>query len=360
MALQRQAIARLLLMAGVAAAFVVAWRQYNRIPLLVLGQPPSVGLLQRDQEAPFFRNLATTTDLPLAITYRTADGFGLKDTHQLEAIRDGRIDIVSLRFMQNIGNEPGLEGLDLPGMIHDFAKARKVAAVYSPTLDRYLQEAFAAKLLGIWTFGPQIMVCRSPIKDLEDIRGRKVRVASPGLAQLVTAIGGIPAILPFEDTKEALKISLVDCAVTSAASANFAGWTKHTHYYYPLALHFGFNGYAISLKKWHALSPLEQERLAEAFRTFSRRLWHYSEGLQQDSEDCLVGRPCRRPLLERHRLVQVEVTNQDIQLLQDLSRQSVLPGWFSRCEQKHPGCRREWEQKVAPVAAFPNPSSRRP
>lgn len=341
-------------MAGVAAAFVMAWRHFNSIPLLVLGQPPSVGLLQRDQEAPFFQNLAATTGLPLAITYRTADVFGLKDTHQLEAIRDGRIDIVSLRFMQNIEKEPGLEGLDLPGMIHDFAKARKVATAYSPTLDRYLQEAFAAKLLGIWTFGPQIMVCRSPIKELKDIKGRKVRVASPGLAQLTAAIGGIPAILPFEDTKEALALGLVDCAVTSAASANFAGWTQHTHYYYPLAFHFGFNGYAISLKKWHALSHRERERLAEAFRTFSLKLWRYSEDLQKASEDCIVGRPCR-PLLQPHRLIQVEVTNKDIQLLKDLSRKSVLPGWFSRCEQKHPGCRPEWEQKLAPVAAFPSP-----
>ena len=91
--------------------------------MLVLGQPRSVGLLQREQEAPFFRHLTDTTDLPLRITYKTADTFGLKDTHQLEALRDGRVDIASLRFMQNIAREPALEGLDLPGMIPDFQQA---------------------------------------------------------------------------------------------------------------------------------------------------------------------------------------------------------------------------------------------
>lgn len=151
---------------------------------------------------------------------------------------------------------------------------------------------------------------------------------------------------------------LVDCAVTSAASANFAGWTEHSHYYYPLAFQFGFNGYAISLKKWRALSAAEQERLTQAFQAFSIKLWRYSEALQQESERCIIGGPCR--LLRRHRLTPVEVKSEDIQLLQDLSRQAVLPSWSARCEQQHPGCRREWEQKVIPVVQFTSPTHRHP
>lgn len=357
-ALHRHATARLFLMAGVAAAFTVAWRHFNSIPLLVLGQPQSVGLLQRDQEMPFFKNLAATTGLPLSITYRSADSFGLKDTHQLEAIHDGRVDIVSLRFMQNIAKEPSLEGLDLPGMIHNFKEARQVADAYGPTVDRYLQQTFGAKLLGIWTFGPQIMVCRTPIQGLQDVKGRKVRVASPGLAQLTTAIGGIPAILPFEDTKESLALGLVDCAVTSAASANFAGWTQHSNYYYPLAFQFGFNGYAISLKKWQALSHNEQDRLARAFQDFSSKLWHYSEKLEQESESCILGGPCHR--LRPNQLIPVAVKSQDIELLQNLSKQAVLPSWLVRCEKQHPGCGREWQQKVAPIVQFTSSMHRQP
>ncbi|MEA5417201.1 TRAP transporter substrate-binding protein DctP [Synechococcus sp. BA-132 BA5] len=324
--------------------------------MLVLGQPQSVGLLQRDQEAPFFRNLADSTDLPLIITYRTADSFGLKDTHQLEALRDGRMDIVSLRFMQNNAKEPALEGLDLPGMIPDFQQARQVVEAYGPTLDRYLQDSFGAKLLGLWSFGPQVMVCRSPLGGLKDLKGRKVRIASPGLAQLIAAIGGIPAILPFEDTKEALALGMVDCAVTSAASANFAGWTEHTHDYFPLAFQFGFNGYAISLAKWKALRPEEQDRLAQAFRAFSVKLWRYSEDLQRESERCILGGPCRqlRPSALRH----VPVSSQDVQLLQRLSREVVLPSWSARCDALRPGCRQTWDQIVAPVTGFARPTQR--
>lgn len=345
-------------MAGVLAAFAGAWQQFRTIPMLVLGQPQSVGLLQRDQEAPFFRTLADTTGLPLTITYKTADSFGLKDTHQLEALRDGRVDIVSLRFMQNIAKEPALEGLDLPGMIPDFQQARRVVDAYGPTLDRYLQASFGAKLLGLWSFGPQVMVCRGPVGSLKDLKGRKVRIASPGLAQLIAAIGGIPAILPFEDTKEALALGLVDCAVTSAASADFAGWTEHTHYYFPLAFQFGFNGYAISLAKWKALQPQEQERLMQAFRAFSVKLWRYSENLQRESERCIVGESCRQR--RSHALRPVPVTSQDVQLLQRLSREVVLPTWSARCEARRPGCRHTWDQTVAPVTGLARPAQRLP
>jgi TRAP-type C4-dicarboxylate transport system substrate-binding protein len=345
-------------MAGVVAAFVAAWQNFRTIPMLVLGQPKTVGLLQREQEAPFFRHLAETTDLPLVITYRTADSFGLKDTHQLEALRDGRVDIASLRFMQNITKEPALEGLDLPGMIPDFQQARRVAEAYAPTLDRDLQDRFGAKLLGLWSFGPQIMVCRSPLAKLSDLQGRKVRIASPGLAQLIAEIGGIPVILPFEDTKKALELGLVDCAVTSAASANFAGWTDHTRFYFPLAFQFGFNGYVISLAKWKALGPEEQERLSKAFSAFSVKLWGYSEELQRESERCILGGPCRQ--LRPSALQRVPVSREDVQLLQRISREVVLPSWSARCESHRPGCRRTWDQIVAPVTGFARPTQSLP
>lgn len=352
---QRQVTARLLLIAGLITAFAMAWRHFAAIPLLVIGQPRAVGLLQHDQEEPFFRQLAATTGLPLQITYRTTDSYGLKDTHQLEALRDGRLDIVSLRFMQNIAKEPSLEGIDLPGRIPDFAKARQVVKAYSPTVDRYLQQDFGAKLLGIWSFGPQVMVCRSSIGSLPDIRGRKVRVASPGLAQLISAVGGIPAILSFEDTREALARGIVDCAVTSAASASYAGWTHFSRFYYPLAFQFGFNGYAISLKRWNSLSAQEQQKLSAAFQAFEDKLWAYSENLEQESEACITGGRCR--ILAAQKLVHVKPSQGDVALLQQLSRQVVLPRWSKRCEQQHPGCRREWDKTVAPITA---PSSSEP
>ena len=215
---------------------------------------------------------------------------------------------------------------------------------------REVGAVLGVKLLGLWSFGPQVMVCRAPLTGLRDIRGRTVRVASPGLAQLMEAIGAVPAVMPFEDTEAALASGIVDCAVTSAASASFAGWTRHTRAFYPLTFQFGFNGYAISMRRWASLSADEQARLEKAFQRFNARLWNYSQTLQRQSEACIVGGPCRN--LKSQQLTRVEPRAEDVRLLQDLSRRIVLPSWSARCERRHPGCRQEWERKVAPVLEF--------
>jgi TRAP-type C4-dicarboxylate transport system substrate-binding protein len=345
--LSRQATARLLLLTGIAVAFGWAWRQFNTIPLLVMGQPTSVGLLQREQEAPFFEGLAGRTGLPLKITYRPLESLSIKETHQLETLLEGSVDIVSLRIRQNSPKEPTLEGLDLPGTITDFATASRVAMAYGPTVDRHLQRSFRAKLLGTWSLGPQILLCRSPIQHLNDLKGRKVRVASTAMGQLISGLGGIPAILPFDQTKNALAIGLVDCAVTSIASANFAGWTQHTSYYFPLALQFGINGYAIALKRWNQLSPAEQFQLTQAFNSYTESLWRYSEALQRDAESCTIGGTCQR--MNRHQLTRIQPSSQDLQQVLEISRRLMKPSWAKQCEQRHPGCSREWDTHVAPI-----------
>ena len=180
-----------------------------------------------------------------------------------------------------------------------------------------------------------------------------------GLAQLLSAVGGTPAILSFEDTEQALAKGIVDCAVTSAASASFAGWTRHSRYYYPLAFQFGFNGYAISLKRWSSLSAREQARLEQAFQTFNAHLWRYAEDLQHKSEACITGQPSCQSL-PRQKLLLVQPSRPDVQLLEELSKRVVLPRWSAGCDRVHPGCRREWDEKIAPITDFTNPGQRHP
>jgi len=337
---------RLALALGIASVFTLSWVMLAEIPLRVIGQPESTGLLQRAKEVPFFRDLAQTTGLPIKVTYLPLNMTGLKDTHQLQMLKEGEFDLVSLRFIQNSEVEPSLQGIDLVGLYADYETARRVVLHYSDTVDRYLGENFATRLLGVWTFGPQVFFCRPPIRGIEDLAGLKVRVASSSMATLIAALGGIPAIIPFDDTKNALAIGLVDCAITSAASANFAGWPEHCHYYFPLAVQFGLNGYAISLKKWNQLTPKEREILQGAFDAYVDDLWSFSQAIHQDASDCNIGRPCRNGT--PYQLTLVEPSPNDIRVFKDIAQTRVLPEWAEKCEQVHPGCLREWEDKVLP------------
>lgn len=331
---------RVILFVVVAIAFIAAWRHFSEISLLVIGQPSSTGLLQGTKEAPFFQGLRERTGLPFRVTYKPLESVGLKDSFQLHGLKDGAFDLVSLRFLQNSEIEPSLQGIDLVGMNSDYATAERVIKAYAPTVDTYLQNAFNSKLLGIWSFGPQEIFCRKPIARLEDLRGMKVRVGSPTLASFITELGGTPAVLPFDDTRNALATGLVDCAVTSAASANFAGWPEHAQYYFPLAVHFGLNGYAISLKKWNALSHQEQRLLQQTFDAYMADLWQFTQEIHRDAARCNVGDTCRHG--KPYRMTLVPPSPADVALLRSLTRKKLLAEWGERCDLTRPGCMANW------------------
>jgi TRAP-type transport system periplasmic protein len=342
---------RLGILIAIAVVFLVGWWHLDETPLVVIGQPVASGLMQQRKEAPFFEKLRATTGLPVRVTYRPLESVGFKDTHQLSLLQAGAFDLVSLRFPQNRALEPSLEGIDVAGLIPDFATAQAVIRAYSPTLDRRLQERFSAKLLGVWTFGPQEIFTRTPIRRLDDLQGLKIRVGDASLAPVVTALGGIPAVIGFDDTKQALSLGLVDGAIVSAASAIHAGWAEHAPHYYPAVVHFGLNGYVISLRKWNSFSRREQTALQSAFDAYLTGLWNDAQQLHEEARRC-GGSPESSPGPDC-RLILATPTQEDVQRLRELALAASLPVWEERCRTSCPGCLAEWRETVAAALLLP-------
>ena len=340
---------RLVLLLGLLLGFSALWIYFEEIPLLVIGQPTKTGKIQASMEEPFFKNLRTTSQIPFAITYRPIDLAGYKDTFQLKMLKDGVADLVSLRFPQNSIIEPSLTGIDLVGMIGDYETAKQVAGAYSGTIDKYLQKNSHAKLLGVWTFGPQEIFCNQPISKLASLKGLRVRTSSSSQSTFISELGGKPTILPFEDTRNALRDGVVDCAITSGASANFAGWPQFAKYNYPAQIQFGLNGYVISLAKWSRLSSSQQFRVQRAFDQYLRQLWQFTEILQRDIAQCNSGSNCK--FGTRYKGSRIQLDPGDQPLIQEIFKSKILPGWKVDCDKVHVGCSHTWDAKVFPVLA---------
>lgn len=338
---------RLLLTLALLLAFVLAWRVLDRIPVAVVGQSNSMGPLQEALEKPFFEHLALRTGLPLDVQYQPFDTLGFKDTHQLLFLKKGMLDLVSLRFLQNASTEPGLLGLDLPGMNADLATARAVADAYAPRLDRRLQEHFNAKLLGLWPFGPQVFFCRHAVRHVSDLLGRKVRTGSVDFEYLVTALGATPIVMPYGDVKDALKNGLIDCALSSAASADDAGWPWLAPHVFLLQVSQGINGYVINLNLWNRLSHEQQQTLQHAFGQLTSAMWDKAQWLHAQALSCNTGGACAAGAA--YRLTVVMPSAADRALMQDAFERQVLADWIGRCEALDPGCTRDWQQSVGLV-----------
>jgi TRAP-type C4-dicarboxylate transport system substrate-binding protein len=341
---------RLGILVAITAAFLLGWWHLDEIPLVVIGQPSTTGLMQRQREAPFFERLQATTRLPLRVTYRPLESVGFKDTYQLPMLQAGVFDLVSLRFLQNRPLEPALEGIDLAGLIPDFATAQTVVRDYGPTLDRCLEERFSAKLLGMWTFGPQEIFTRTPVRQLDELSGLRLRVGDASLSPVVTALGGIPVVMPFDDTVQALSLGLVDGAISSAASAINAGWTEHAPHYYPAVVHFGLNGYVVSLAKWNSLSRRQQAALQDAFDAYLAELWQFAKTLHDDAKCCGRGLDCRHG--PHRRLVLAEPSADDVVRFREIVLAASFPAWEEKCRISRPGCVAAWRESL-PASLVP-------
>lgn len=336
-----------LLMGCLLASTLATGMSYaaDQINLRVIGQPMSIGLIQKNVEQPFFENLAQSTGLPLDVNYKALDTTGIKDEEELRVLKSGMFDLVSLRLSQVSRDEPTVLGLDLVGLNPTYAAGAKTISQFEGVVDQRLQKRFNTKLLGLWPFGPQVMFCNHPINNLSDVKGLKVRVYDQNLAKFVESIGGVPVPIGFGDVHQSLALGVVDCAITGSSSANSAGWPEVSTHMLPIGFQLGINGYGINLDTWNQLSAQQQKTLQTAFDGLVDQIWSYSEELYQESLRCNVGeKPCEN--LTSYNLVKVPVSDKDLKTVSDTVMKVSFPAWAELCDQTNASCSTDWTAAI--------------
>jgi TRAP-type C4-dicarboxylate transport system substrate-binding protein len=290
--------------------------------LRVLGQPQAAGPVFSDFEVPFFRSLREKVG-GVTVELTPADSLAVSDSHRLEELKQGDWDVVSLRFQESFIVEPVLAMLDVPGSGPAFIEARQATYKNLPYVELELRKNWSAQLLGVWPYGPQILMCRKPIARLSDIRGMRVRVSGEELADLVMALDGIPARIPFAATKRSLNEGLVDCAIASLMSARSDHWTSMVSYAIDLPLKFGVNGYVISEKAWGSMRPQQKERLMKSFNAHVENLWDFAQA--QHLSEIQKHRCTKDCVLSRHEVIEIAESHpEDVLWLQNYHRR-LLP-----------------------------------
>jgi TRAP-type C4-dicarboxylate transport system substrate-binding protein len=239
-------------------------------------------------------------------------------------------------------------GIDLPGLNPDFQTARKVAEAYGVVVEEDLQQRFGVKLLGLWTFGPQVIFCSKPIHRLSDLKGRKVRVGSSAYDALIKSQGGIPVVIPFDRVAEALSSNMADCAITSQISAYSAKWPAYLTHVYPIATQMGINGIAIRLDTWNKFSESQKQHLQSAINTYIDQVWRYSEQLNTQAANCLEGKGACA-LGDKYKLTKTSVIDDDKRFMQKFALEQSFPVWAASCDKVEPNCSMRWKAAVDPI-----------
>ncbi len=321
-----------------------------KVAVSLLAHPIPTHPQYRDVDAPFFRDtLAKRSHGRLEFKTSTWTEMGITGYEIVRMTRQGQIDIGNAPLTYIAQDVPVLDAADLAGLNPTVEQARKVFDALASAVNKDL-EKFNVRIVGSNPYPAQILFCRKPVKDLADLKGRKVRTFGPSLNDLMSAIGANPVSLAYAETYTALERGVVDCAITGSGSGNAAKWYEVTTHQYTLPLSWAVSGYFANLSWWNKLAPDVRKFLEDAFAETSDRQWQFG-GVEftQDGIDCNANRPtCKIGTLAKDKaMVEVKATDADKALLKKILAESVLPAWVKRCGAR---CGEIFNDRVAPIA----------
>jgi TRAP-type C4-dicarboxylate transport system substrate-binding protein len=177
------------------------------------------------------------------------------------------------------GNIPVAGIPRLPMLIQSYEDYAKIAPVLRP----YVEKAFAAKgsvLLGEYIYPVQVVWGRKKLSSLDDIKGLKLRVASPEQGEFVRRFGGTSITMGAPEVPSALDRGVVDGIFTAGVGAVL--WKDLLKYGYFIAVNVN-NSYIIAnADAYKKLTPAVQAKLRETVVAGAR--WNQDTMKREESE----------------------------------------------------------------------------
>jgi TRAP-type C4-dicarboxylate transport system substrate-binding protein len=133
-----------------------------------------------------------------------------------------------------------------------------------------------------------ILLCSTPVKTLEDIKGKKYRSGAANFGRWAEYFGGIKVSLPANDTYEALGQGVIDCAMNSALELTNVSLFDVTK---AITLRVPGGVYPVATNNvnkdvWQTLTREQREVfLKGSARAQADLTWKYYDGSNQNLED---------------------------------------------------------------------------
>ena len=188
------------------------------------------------------------------------------DDDEMEALKLGAVELLapSLSKFGNVGL-PEFEVFDLPFLFSDLDQVRRITQgpVGRQLLDRLARQQMLG--LGFMDSGFKQMSANRPLRLPADFRGLRLRVqASRVLIAQMRALGALPVVLPFGETRRALASHVVDG--TENPLSNFITQDLARFQTDVTLTQHGYLGYAVVThpRFWASLSEADRELLRGA------------------------------------------------------------------------------------------------
>lgn len=273
---------------------------------------------------------------------------GLKGFEVMRMLQLGLFDVAH-GIISYLGDDPVAEGIDLAGVVQDWATAHEVVDAYRDILAERFDKTYNAKLLGIYPFHAQMMYCNAPIESIGSLDGLKIRSYSKSMSDMITGLGGSPVTIAYGEVVPALQLGTVDCAITGNFSAYSSGWYEVTTHLFELSSGYAFAFIAMSNNTW---AKLDEETRAfiqkEVSENMEPRAWELIKAETAQGVACLTG-TAKCEAGEPGDLVDVKLSDEDNAKRVTVLENSVLKSYAARCDGE---CVENWNRTIGKVTGL--------
>ena len=318
--------------------------------LRVVGSWSSLALYKKFERPFWTKTLPAAFNGNLKVIMSSLGQVKLKGASVLRAMDNGVFDVVSTVADYVVSDAPGLAGLDLPVLAPNIKTAMKVVKAYRPVMAEIIRNKFHAKLLAVVPYPAQVLFCRTKIKGLKDLKGKKVRASGWTTSKFLDALGATGVTISFSEVATSLQRGVIDCAVTGSLSGYSAGWGEVTNYLYPLPI--GGWDYVITVMNvdvWNSFSK-KQKKIIQSLIKEKMEIPAWKDAEDEtiqgiycltDTGKCEYGKPDHLKL--------IKIKKQDVKLARKILVDVVLPAW---AKQVGPKMVKKWNETIGRVVGL--------
>jgi TRAP-type C4-dicarboxylate transport system substrate-binding protein len=219
--------------------------------------------------------VSEATDGEVTITVNAAGSLGFKGPDQLNAVRDGLVDMADINISQQVGSNAlfGAEGV--PFLVSSMDELKSYHEYLRPEFEA-LFEQYNQKLLYMVPSPAQYVYLKIEVDDIEDFDGIPVRGADKNTVDIITSIGMDGVVMPWGELLPALASGRVEGVATSATSGVDGRFWEFLDFIYPTNHTWGSNAVTINLDTWNSISEEHRAAIEKVAADLEPGFWDIS------------------------------------------------------------------------------------
>ncbi|MDF1791778.1 MAG: TRAP transporter substrate-binding protein [Thalassobaculaceae bacterium] len=281
---------------------------------------------------------------------------GIKGFEVMRMLKIGVFDVAHGVIGYIAGEDPVVEGVDIAGVAQSWEDVRGTADAYWPIMEKQFAETYGAKLLAIYPFPSQMLWCNAEVNSVADLTGKKVRVYTTSMGDLVEGLGGTSVTIAFAEVVPALEKKVVDCGITGTMPAYQAKWYQVATHAFPLKVGYSMSFAAMNLGTWNRMNDETKAFIEKSMKEYDETAWKNMIAEDEMGIICNTGEGGTCTEGEPGNMTLVKLSDSDTAARKKALEDVVLKRWAERCAQKAGvKCVDDWNATVGKVTGVTAP-----